>query len=90
MFSPSPGEMIIIAVIAILLFGEKLPQVARSVGKTVMELQRNLRGLEREFRMSMEEAARPSQPVKKVDTLDHEEATAPKFEPPPASETPPT
>lgn len=88
MFSPSPGEMIIILVIAILLFGEKLPQVARSVGKTVMEFQKNLRGLEREFRLSMEEASRPSQQPRKVDTLDQEEATAPKFEPPPAAEPP--
>lgn len=83
MFSPSPGEMIIILIIAILLFGEKLPQVARSVGKTVMEFQKGLRGLEREFHESLREAAEPPKPkVEKIDSLDQEEATAPKFEPP--------
>ncbi|MCS7238039.1 MAG: twin-arginine translocase TatA/TatE family subunit [Thermoguttaceae bacterium] len=85
MFSPSPGEMIIILIIAILLFGEKLPQVARSVGKTFMEFQKGLRGLEREFQESFREASEPPKPkVEKIDNLDQEEATAPKFEPPPA------
>ncbi len=55
MFSPSPGEMIIIMLIAVLLFGHKLPEVARSVGKTLMDFQRKLRGLEREFHLSMQE-----------------------------------
>jgi sec-independent protein translocase protein TatA len=84
MFSPSPGEMIIIMLIAVLLFGHKLPEVARSVGKTLMDFQRKLRGLEREFHLSMQEETITSKPAKREDNLDHEEATAPKFEPPPA------
>jgi|YNPMSStandDraft_1061717.scaffolds.fasta_scaffold211299_1 sec-independent protein translocase protein TatA len=86
MFSPSPGEMLIILLIAILLFGEKLPEVARTIGKKIMEFQQGFRSLEREFRMSMESAGEPTKKsVVKEDTLEHEEATAPKFEPPPAA-----
>jgi sec-independent protein translocase protein TatA len=85
MFSPSPGEMLIILLIAILLFGEKLPSVARTIGKKIMELQEGYRSLEREFRLSMESAAEANKPVVKEDNLEHEEATAPKFEPPPAA-----
>ncbi len=84
MFSPSPGEMLIILLIAILLFGEKLPEVARTIGKKVMELQQGFRSLEREFRLSMESAGEPKKSTVKEDNLEHEEATAPKFEPPAA------
>ncbi len=87
MFSPSPGEMLIILVIALLLFGQRLPEVARSVGKSIMEFQKGLRGIEREINASIystESDSKSSAGAKKgpVDSLEHEEATAPKFEPP--------
>lgn len=39
---PGPTEMIIIGIIAILLFGKRLPGVARSIGQSVFELKRGL------------------------------------------------
>ena len=36
-FMPGPFEMMIIAGIALLLFGKRLPSVARSVGSSISE-----------------------------------------------------
>ena len=45
---PGPMEMVIIGVIAVLLFGSRLPKVARSVGSSVIEFKRGLKGIEDE------------------------------------------
>lgn len=47
--SPSFGEIILIAIIALLLYGSDLPQVARSWGKTYQELRRHLSGMQRDL-----------------------------------------
>jgi sec-independent protein translocase protein TatA len=43
-----PQEVIILLVIGVVLFGKKLPEVGRSLGKALMELKRGLAGLEEE------------------------------------------
>jgi len=47
--SPSPIEMMVIAVVALLLFGGNLPEVARSWGKTFAEFRRGLTGIQDEL-----------------------------------------
>lgn len=42
-FGIGPMEMLVVGVIALLLFGKKLPEVARSLGKSVTEFKRGLR-----------------------------------------------
>ena len=42
-WSPSPMELIIIGIVAILLFGRRLPEVARSLGRGLTEFKRGLR-----------------------------------------------
>lgn len=44
------GEMVIIAVVALLVFGRNLPEVARKVGKGVSEFKRGMSGIENEIR----------------------------------------
>ena len=39
---PGPMEMIIIGVIAVLLFGSRLPKIARSVGSSITELKNGI------------------------------------------------
>jgi TatA/E family protein of Tat protein translocase len=52
-------EMLLILVIVLLLFGgEKLPEFARGMGKTMRELKKAASGVEEEFRRAMEEDER--------------------------------
>jgi sec-independent protein translocase protein TatA len=78
-------EMLIIGVLAVLLFGKRLPEVGRSVGKGILEFKKGLRGIEEELHRatyaSMESSSSPTSASEEVE--DHPEATAPKFEPPP-------
>jgi len=85
--APGPMEMIIIAGIALLLFGKRLPEVARSLGKGLVEFKRGVKGIEDEFeRTNYEvEEASSSSASRPVPDEEAEELTAPKFEPPKAA-----
>jgi len=41
-------EMIVISLIALLLFGKRLPEVARSLGKGLVEFKKGLSGIDDE------------------------------------------
>ncbi len=45
---PGPSEWIIIGAIALLLFGKRLPEVGRSLGKGIVEFKKGLKGIEDE------------------------------------------
>lgn len=45
---PSGGEWLIIGLVALLLFGRRLPEVARSLGQSVVSFKRGLRDLQDE------------------------------------------
>jgi sec-independent protein translocase protein TatA len=45
---PGPWEMAIIAVVALLLFGRRLPEVGRSLGKGIVEFKKGLRDVQDE------------------------------------------
>ena len=47
-FSPGPFEIIIIAMIVLLLFGNRLPGVMRSMGQGIVEFKKGVRGIENE------------------------------------------
>jgi sec-independent protein translocase protein TatA len=49
MFGLGFQEMILIGVLGVLLFGRKLPDIARSLGKSVTEFKKGVNGLEEEF-----------------------------------------
>ena len=81
-------EVIIIGIIAILLFGKKLPDVAKSLGKSYREFRRGLMDIQSSIDISDTYSSRsssytPSQSYDEYD--DYDEATAPKFEPPPSA-----
>jgi sec-independent protein translocase protein TatA len=50
MFNLGAAEMAVIAVIGLLLFGNRLPEIARSVGKFIVEFRREAGNLTEEFR----------------------------------------
>ncbi|MFM7036298.1 MAG: twin-arginine translocase TatA/TatE family subunit [Planctomycetaceae bacterium] len=59
-FLPGVGatEMMIVAVLALLLFGKNLPSVARNLGKSMAELKKGVSGFQEEFRNATREAER--------------------------------
>ena len=44
-FSLGPYELVAIGVAAVLLFGRRLPEVGRSLGRGIVELKKGLRGV---------------------------------------------
>lgn len=54
MFGLGPWELAIILVLGVLLFGSRLPGLARSVGRSVVEFKQGLRGVEQEVRRAGE------------------------------------
>jgi sec-independent protein translocase protein TatA len=81
MFGVSSWEMMFLAVIALLLFGKNLPQVARSLGKGMMEFKKGLAGIDEEIYAATSRATSAPQ-SRPLPSEEREEATAPKFEPP--------
>lgn len=81
MLGVSSGEMMFLAVIALLLFGKNLPQVARSLGKGMMEFKKGLAGIDEEIYAATSRATSAPQ-SRPLPSEEREEAIAPKFEPP--------
>ncbi len=74
-----PWEMALFLIVALLLFGKRLPEVARSMGKGIVEFKKGVRGIEDEVANATYESSETSRPVPAEETV---EAAAPKFEPP--------
>ena len=45
-FGLGPGEVIVLALVGLLLFGTRLPEMARSVGKGMKAFKQGMNGLE--------------------------------------------
>ncbi|MEQ8848042.1 twin-arginine translocase TatA/TatE family subunit [Botrimarina sp.] len=58
MFGLSPIQLLICGIVAVLLFGSRLPNVARSLGKSLTEFRRGLSDLQSEFNDAMRDAER--------------------------------
>jgi len=56
---PGPLEWALIAGVALLIFGKRLPDVARSVGKSVVEFKKGLKGVQDDVDQSGKENESP-------------------------------
>jgi sec-independent protein translocase protein TatA len=90
MFGLSPFELVVIGVIAVILFGGNLPDVARKLGGSYREFRRGLNEVQQQFRMAEYEAKKTlsslEDPTPKKPAEEEEDDTsgpsAPKFTPP--------
>ena len=46
LFNLGPTELIVIAVLGVLLFGSRLPEVGRYLGKGIVEFKKGIKGIE--------------------------------------------
>lgn len=89
MFGMGPMELAIVGVIAVLLFGKRLPDVAKSLGSSYREFRSGLNSLQSEIDLSDTQnyGSSPSSHEQAAydEFDDHDEVSAPKFEPPPSA-----
>jgi sec-independent protein translocase protein TatA len=76
----NPMELMVVLGVAVLLFGKRLPEVGRTLGKGIVEFKKGIRGLEDEFRL--EEPSHYRHPEPAHTPSDLVESSVPKFEPP--------
>ena len=57
---PSMPELLIILVIGLLIFGRRLPDVGRSVGRSIVEFKKGVKGIEDDVDESTKASSQPS------------------------------
>src|SRR5687767_13146694 len=60
---PGGAEWIIIAAIGLLIFGKRLPEVGRSLGKGIVEFKKGLKGVEEEVETQSDPKTQTSAPA---------------------------
>ena len=70
---PGPFEMMLLAGLGLLIFGKRLPEVGRNIGKGIVEFKRGLKEAENEI------TSEPSQPQLPPTTAVTAPQTAPKY-----------
>lgn len=88
--SLGPMEMMVVMVVAVLLFGRRLPEVGRSLGKGIVEFKKGIRGIEDDFDPKAPSSTTRTESYRSPDVVTT--PNVPKFEPPtsaPVAETTP-
>jgi sec-independent protein translocase protein TatA len=88
MFGLGPMEIVVVLIIGVLLFGKRLPDMGRYLGKTITEFKNGMKGLEDDVDVRSHAAPAPqryNQPSEAIRAPQRVAATTPKFEDSPAN-----
>src|SRR3954470_4636519 len=78
---PGFGEMLLIAALGLLIFGKRLPEVGKSLGKGIVEFKKGLKGIEDDVEVASSQPA-PQQRAQLQQPAYQQPAAAPhKFDP---------
>ena len=85
MFGLGFQELLIVGIVAVLLFGKRLPEVARSLGSSYQEFRRGLNEIQSQIDFSGSSSASQSyssydSSMRTEESVDYDQPTAPKFE----------
>ena len=64
---PGPIELILFGAVGLLIFGKRLPEVGRSLGKGIVEFKRGLSGIEEDLDNAIEPRVKQIDPPDDVD-----------------------
>ena len=79
-FNLGAQEMIVLLIIGVLLFGRKLPEVGRYLGKGIVEFKKGIKGLEDEFDTTASVPRQETPALEQPRPPQRVMTTAPKFE----------
>ncbi len=84
-----PQEILLLIIVGVILFGRRLPEIGRSLVKTVVELKKGVKGLEDEVSTDSPStrASIDPEPIKAPQRITN--TTAPRFDDAPANNLPP-
>ena len=81
---PGGPELLIVLFIALMLFGKKLPEVARNMGQGLTEFKKGIRGVEDEVQSATSYHSEPTaerpMPEDAIENVTAPKVTAPKFD----------
>ncbi len=80
MFGLGGQEIMLLLVLGVLLFGRKLPELGRSVGKTFVEFKKGVKGLEDEVESAGAQQGQKTMDPEPVRPPQRITSSAPKFE----------
>jgi sec-independent protein translocase protein TatA len=83
MFGLGPLEICVIGAIAVMIYGKRLPEVGRSVGKGIGELKRSMQSISKEVDISAAMRGDVPAAARRPARRDDDTATSsPRFDPP--------